>query len=77
MKLNISPDRRAELLSRLRSAYADEFDDSLSDFRAKVLLDLVMGAVGPAIYNQAVKDAQAFMQSRLDDLDGEVRVSED
>lgn len=77
MPLNISPERRAELISRLRKSYSEEFDETLSDFRAETLLDLVLKAVGPAVYNQAVKDAQAFMQSRLDDLDGEVSVYED
>ena len=73
-----SPDRREELSARLAQiAYSEEFDETLSDFRAETLLDLVLKAVGPAVYNQAVKDAQAFMQSRLDDLDGEVRVYEE
>ena len=77
MSLDLSPERRAELLKRLRAAYSEEFDESLSDFRADTLLNLVLKAVGPAVYNQAVKDAQAFMQSRLDDLDGEISVYED
>ena len=77
MPIDISPERRAELIARLRAAYSEEFDETLSDFRAETLLDLVLKAVGPAVYNQAVKDAQAFMQSRLDDLDGEVTVYED
>jgi len=77
MALELSPERRAELLARLRGAFAEEFDESLSDFRAETLLDLVLKSVGPGIYNQAVKDAQAFMQSRLDDLNGEVSVNED
>ena len=77
MPLELSPERRAELVARLRGAYAQEFDETLSDFRAETLLDLVLKAVGPAVYNQAVKDAQGFMQSRLDDLDGEVKVYED
>lgn len=76
MALELSPERREEVLKKLRGAYVDEFDESLSDFRAAALLDLVLKAVGPAVYNQAVKDTQAFIQSRLDDLDGEVKVYE-
>jgi len=77
LSLVLSPERRAELLKRLRGAYADEFDESLSDFKAETLLELVLKTVGPAVYNQAIKDAQSFMQSRLDDLDGEVSVNAD
>ena len=77
MPLELSSERRTELLKRLRGAYAEEFDEHLSDYRAETLLDLVLKAVGPSVYNQAVKDTQAFIQSRLDDLDGEVSVYED
>ena len=76
MPLEISSERRAELITRLKGAFVEEFDESLSDFRAEALLDIVLKAVGPAVYNQAVKDAQAFMQNRLDDLDGEISVYE-
>ena len=57
MPLEISPERRTELIGRLKGAFLEEFDDSLSDFRAEALLDLVLKAVGPAVYNQAIKDA--------------------
>lgn len=77
MPIEISPERRAELITRLKGAFEEEFDDSLSDFRAEALLDIVLKAVGPAVYNQAVKDAQAFMQNRLDDLDGEIQIYEE
>lgn len=75
MSIHLSTERRTELLSRLRDAYSKEFDENLSDFRAELLLDLVLQAVGPSIYNQGVQDAQAFMQSRLDDLNGELEVT--
>jgi len=77
VSLDLSPERRAELIKRLRGAYAAEFEENLSDFRAETLLQLVLKAVGPAVYNQGVKDAQALMQSRLDDFDGELSVYED
>jgi uncharacterized protein (DUF2164 family) len=28
--------------------------------------------LGPAVYNQAVQDVRAHLQTKLDDLDGEV-----
>lgn len=77
MPLELTSERRAKLIKRLRGAYSEEFDEPLSDFKAEALLDLVLKSVGPAVYNQAVKDAQAFLQSRLDDLDGEINVYED
>ena len=44
----------------------------MSSFRAAQLLDFCLEAVGPHVYNQAVQDARAYMQRKLDELDGEV-----
>jgi len=74
--LDLDPTRKAALLDRLTRAYAEEFDDTLSEFRAEALLDLVIKAVGPAVYNQGVQDARAFFQAKLDDLDGDVHEPE-
>jgi uncharacterized protein (DUF2164 family) len=50
-------------------------DEALSDFRAAQILDLMLKTLGPGIYNQAVQDVRAHLQSKLDDLDGEVYFS--
>lgn len=76
MKLTLSTDRRAVLRRELQAVYSRDLDEQLSDFQADAVLDCVLKAVGPEIYNQAVQDARAFMQSRLDDLEGEVYVDE-
>jgi uncharacterized protein (DUF2164 family) len=77
MAIELSPERRREILDHLQKLYVRDFDEPLSDFRADALLDLFMKAVGPAIYNQAVRDVRAHLQRKLDDLDGEVYVDAD
>lgn len=77
MSLTLSDDRRAELVSALRGFYLTEFDEELSAFRAEQLLDFFLGALAPPVYNQAVQDARAFMLRKLEDLEGEVYVSEE
>ena len=72
MAIRMESDRREELLERLRGFWLEEFDEELSAFRAERILDFVMEAIGPAVFNQGVLDARRWMQSRLDDLEGEV-----
>ena len=72
MKVRLSPDRRAALLETLTAYYATEFDETLSAFRAEALLDFFVRELGPPLYNQGVRDAAAFMQSKLADIEGEV-----
>ena len=59
---------------RLHQLYRDEFDEQLSAFHADQIVDLFLATLGPAVYNQAVQDVRAHLQSKLDDLDGEVYV---
>jgi uncharacterized protein (DUF2164 family) len=72
MTLELNPERRQRLVESLRGVYLQDFDEELSVFRAERILDFVLEAAGPQIYNQAVQDARGFMQRKLDDLDGEV-----
>lgn len=72
MAIELSEARRNELVLRLQGFFREEFDEELSVFRAEQILDFLLDAVGPPIYNQAVQDARRFIQERLDDLDGEV-----
>ncbi|MEZ5946430.1 MAG: DUF2164 domain-containing protein [Hyphomonas sp.] len=72
--LTLSDDRRAALAGHLRTLFANEFDETLSEFRANEIVDLMLKTLGPAVYNQAVEDVRAHLQGKLDDLAGEVWV---
>lgn len=76
MKITLSDDRRAEFLNSLRALFEDEFDEPLSEFRANAVLDLFLKVLGPSVYNQAVQDVRAHLQTKLDDLDGEIYADE-
>ncbi len=72
MKITLDEERRAGLRRALQAHYRVEFDEALSDFKSETLLDVVLAAVAPEVYNQAVQDVRAHLQAKLDDLDGEV-----
>jgi uncharacterized protein (DUF2164 family) len=72
MTVVLDDHRRAQLIAELQALYLDSFDEQMSAFRAEQVLDFFLGSLGPQVYNQAVKDARAFFQQKLDDLDGEV-----
>jgi uncharacterized protein (DUF2164 family) len=72
MRVRLSDDRKAALLRLLREYFEEHFDDSLSDFRAEGLIDFFVKELGPPVYNQGVRDACAYMQEKLTDVEGEV-----
>lgn len=72
MRVELEEARRSQLVEALRGFFLTELDEEISPFRAEQVLDFLLGLLGPQLYNQAVQDARAFMQQKLDDLDGEV-----
>ncbi len=72
MDIKLDTARRQRVAAQLQQLFSKEFDEKLSDFRAEKVVDLMLRTLGPAIYNQGVQDARAHLQSRLDDLEGEV-----
>lgn len=71
-KIELSDERRLALTQHVQALYATEFDETLSDFRANDIVDFFLKTLGPVVYNQAVQDVRAHLQSKLDDLDGGV-----
>ena len=72
MRVQLSEERRADLATAIQRFFAAEFDDELSEFQAARLIEFFVRHLGPPVYNQAVQDARAFLQEKLEDLDGEV-----
>lgn len=73
----LDADRRARLISEVQGFWLTDFDEELSAFRAEQLIDFVLDAIGPQIYNQAVQDARAWMLRKLEDLEGDVYMAEE
>lgn len=69
MRVQLSGERKAEILRRLTQLYRQEFDEDLSGFRAEIILQFFLKNLGPCVYNQAIQDARGFMAERLEDLD--------
>ena len=72
MRITLSPERRTTLLRALKEHFRAEFDEPLSDFRAEGLLNFFVRELGPAVYNQGVRDASGYMQEKLADIEGEI-----
>ena len=72
MRIHLDPERRSMLLDAATRFYRDEFDESLSEFRAASLVDFFIRELGPPVYNQGVRDAAGYVQQKLTDIEGDV-----
>ena len=77
MSRHLSEERRRELVADLQALFLDEFDETLSELRARRLLDHFLESMAPAVYNRAIRDARAFLLPRLDDMEIELSDPDD
>jgi uncharacterized protein (DUF2164 family) len=73
--IEISKQARADVLASLKR-YFDENLDPIGDLPAGLLLNFILEEIGPVIYNKAISDAQARLQQRVTELDGELYAPE-
>ena len=71
MRIRLREERRERMIRSIQRYFAEHFDDQLSDFKAQQILDFFVLELGAPVYNQAIRDAHAFVQEKLTDLEGE------
>lgn len=67
--IKLSSEQQDQVIRSLRAYYADQFDEELSYFKAKGLLEFFVRELGAPVYNQAIQDARAFIEDKLIDLE--------
>lgn len=69
MDIKLSPVTEKRLHGVIQRFVAEEYSTSVSELGAGTFLTFCLKEIGPAIYNQAIADAQACLQERVTDLD--------
>ncbi len=70
MKIELSEDRFRVLTEKVQVYFRKEHEESIGKLKAELITEFFIQELGPQIYNQALNDAQAFMQDKLIDLEG-------
>ncbi|HTJ29334.1 MAG TPA: DUF2164 domain-containing protein [Acidobacteriaceae bacterium] len=73
--IELEKPQRADAIASLKRYFEENFDP-IGEMPASQLLNFILEEIGPAIYNQAVKDAQARIQLQLSDLPGDLYADE-
>ncbi len=69
MAINLPADTRRQLLLPIQRFLSEQYDLSVGEVNAGIVLDFCLKEVGPSIYNQAVADAQGILQARVAELE--------
>jgi len=70
--VEISKQARADATASIQRYCEENLAEPIGNLPAGLLLNFFLEEVGPAIYNQAIHDAQARLQQQVSDLDGEL-----
>jgi uncharacterized protein (DUF2164 family) len=74
--IEFSKQTRAEAIASLQRYFEENLSEPIGDLPAGLLLNFFLEEIGPAIYNQAIADAQTRLQQRVSDLSGELYADE-
>ncbi|WED29239.1 DUF2164 domain-containing protein [Vibrio sp. DW001] len=71
-EITFSAKQKQEIIYALQRYFEDELDFELGQFDADFLLDFISKKIGPAFYNQGVRDAQNVLDLKLADINDEL-----
>ena len=69
MTIKLPPQTQKKLLLSIQRFMAEQYDLSLGEVNAGIVLEFCLKEIGPSIYNQAVSEAQGVVQERLIELE--------
>lgn len=76
MSIQLKTDIRKQAVESLQRYFDRNMEEGLGNLPANALLDFILEEIGPSIYNQAVRDAQDHLLTRVQELDIDVHADE-
>lgn len=64
--IDLSDDRKAELIHKIKQYFEAELDQEIGQFDAEFLLNFFTEELGSTIYNQALWDMQGQLKERFE-----------
>jgi uncharacterized protein (DUF2164 family) len=72
MSIELSKQVRDQAVASIQQYFERNMPEPIGELAAGLLLNYFVEEIGPAIYNQAIADAQVRLQQRVMDLEGEL-----
>jgi len=67
--ISLPDEARKRAIKSIKRYSEEKLESEMGDLRAILLLDFFLEELAPTVYNQAIMDAQAFLQGRIADLE--------
>jgi len=74
--IELSREVRQQAVASIERYFRENMEEKIGNVAAGGLLGFFLEEIGPAIYNQAVRDVQERIRTRIDEIDIEVHEDE-
>jgi len=68
MAIELTPPEFEQGIPSIQKFFREEFEQELSELRARFLLEYFLKEIGPFAYNKGVKDAEQYFRTKTEDL---------
>jgi uncharacterized protein (DUF2164 family) len=69
MEITFSKDVKQRLIASIQRYVSENLETDIGELQSSLFLQFCMEEIGPAVYNQAISDAQRYMQEKALDLE--------
>jgi uncharacterized protein (DUF2164 family) len=69
MEITLVKDVKQKLIASIQRYVSENLETDIGELQSSLFLQFCIEEIGPAIYNQAISDAQRYMQERALDLE--------
>ena len=66
--IKFSKDEKEHIIRKIQLYFSEEFEQTIGQFDAEFLLDFFSEEVGAYYYNRGLFDAQAILESKLENI---------
>jgi len=68
--IELTKEQQSQAIQTIKNYFYTEKDEEITNLAATLLLDFIVKNIGPFIYNQAINDANFFMEKKLEEMFG-------
>lgn len=70
--IKLPKEEKDELVRKVQAYFQEERSETIGDLGAELLLDFMIQAIGPHIYNKAVADVKMFVSEKFAYIEEEI-----
>lgn len=69
MEIKLEKDVEKKLVNSIKRYVSENLETDIGELQSSLFLQFCLEEIGPSIYNQAISDAQTYMQEKAQDIE--------